>query len=159
MTCARTQVKPELGQSFPGRTKQLWHFDPNYDQGGDQEIHVTYTYYTFLVVGYGWDETFARTGGVNTTGPGVLLAPGEEFSSLSVRTVLQDTNDLERQVRKTHLLRHFILEMIILPRQARDKHRGNTQKEMRFLTGDGCAQDNDDAGSEPDGESAHLDDH
>ena len=104
MTCARTQVKPELGQSFPGRTKQLWHFDPNYDQGGDQEIHVTYTYYTFLVVGYGWDETFARTGGVNTTGPGVLLAPGEEFSSLSVRTVLQDTNDLERQgmgVRKT----------------------------------------------------------
>ena len=34
------EVKPELGQSFPGRTKQLWHFDPNYDQGGDQEIHV-----------------------------------------------------------------------------------------------------------------------
>lgn len=27
-----------------GRTKQLWHFDPNYDQGSDQEIHVTYTY-------------------------------------------------------------------------------------------------------------------
>ena len=37
------EVKPELGQSFPGRTKQLWHFDPNYDQGNDQEIHVTYT--------------------------------------------------------------------------------------------------------------------
>ena len=37
------EVKPELGQSFPGRTKQLWHFDPNYDQGHDQEIHVTYT--------------------------------------------------------------------------------------------------------------------
>ena len=34
------EVKPELGQSFPGRTRQLWHFDPNYDQGGDQEIHV-----------------------------------------------------------------------------------------------------------------------
>eukprot|EP01043_Picozoa_sp_COSAG02_P030947 COSAG02_NODE_1999_length_10148_cov_15.105483_9_plen_135_part_00 len=60
--------------------------------------------YTFLIVGYGWDETYARTGGVNTTGPGVVIAPGEEFSSLSVRTVLQDTNDLERQgmgVRKT----------------------------------------------------------
>ena len=37
------QVKPETDQSFPGRTNQLWHFDPNYDQGGDAEIHVTYT--------------------------------------------------------------------------------------------------------------------
>ena len=60
--------------------------------------------YTFLVVGYGWDVTYAGTGGGNTTGPGVVIAPGDEFSSLSVRTVLQDTNDLERQgmgVRKT----------------------------------------------------------
>ena len=41
---------------------------------------MTYTYYTYLVVGYGWDETYARTGGVNTTGPGVSLAPGEEWA-------------------------------------------------------------------------------
>lgn len=62
------------------------------------------------MVGYGWDETYARTGGSgphnrsHLTGPGVMLHPGEEFSSLSVRTVLQDTNGLERQgmgVRKT----------------------------------------------------------
>jgi hypothetical protein len=32
------------------------------------------------------------------------------------------------QVRKRHFLRHFILKMIILPRQARDKHRESTQK-------------------------------
>jgi hypothetical protein len=38
-----------------------------------------------------------------------------------------------RQVRKRVFLRsHFILNMIILPRQARDKHRENTQKEWCF---------------------------
>ena len=59
---------------------------------------------TFLIVGYGYDTTFHNTGGSNTTGPGVLLASGEEFSSLSVRFVLQDSNEMERQglgVRKT----------------------------------------------------------
>ena len=30
----------------------------------------------------------------------------------------------------------LILTMIILPRQARDKHRESTQKEMRFFAGD-----------------------
>jgi hypothetical protein len=30
--------------------------------------------------------------------------------------------------KKTHLLRHFILNMIILPRQARDKHRENSEQ-------------------------------
>ena len=34
--------------------------------------------------------------------------------------------------KKTPFLRHFVLKMIILPRQARDKHRGNSKKEMRF---------------------------
>ena len=46
------QVKPQVNQSFPGNTEQLWFWDPRYDQCCDQEIHVTYTYYTFLVVGY-----------------------------------------------------------------------------------------------------------
>ena len=32
-------------------------------------------------------------------------------------------------VRKTHLLRHLILKMIILPRQARDKDRENSQRD------------------------------
>jgi hypothetical protein len=98
------QVKPERGQSFPGRTRQFWHMDPNYDQCCDKEIHVTYTYYTFLVVGYTFDTTYFRTGGSQSTGPGALLAAGQSFTSLSVRTVLHDSTDAERQgigVRKT----------------------------------------------------------
>ena len=31
-----------------------------------------------------------------------------------------------------HLLRHFILKMIILPRQARDKHRESTENRRVF---------------------------
>ena len=43
--------------------------------------------------------------------------------------------DRELAVRKRHFLRHFILKMIVYPRQARDKHRESTQKEMRFPIG------------------------
>ena len=35
--------------------------------------------------------------------------------------------------KKTPLLRHFILKMIVLPRQARDRYRENSKKEWRFL--------------------------
>ena len=87
------QVVPELGQSFPGRMKQLWFMDPLYDQGGDQELHVTYTYYTMLVVGYGFN---VRYGGA--TGPGAALAAVDDvFRSLSVREVLHDSNDPDRK--------------------------------------------------------------
>jgi hypothetical protein len=34
--------------------------------------------------------------------------------------------------KNAYLLRHFILKMISLPRQARDRHRESTQKETRF---------------------------
>ena len=37
------------------------------------------------------------------------------------------------EVRKTRLLRHFILKMIILPRQARDKHRENSKQRRVFV--------------------------
>ena len=37
------------------------------------------------------------------------------------------------KVEKTHILRHFILKTIILPRQARDKHRKDSKREI-FLT-------------------------
>ena len=40
------------------------------------------------------------------------------------------------EVRKTHLLRHFVPTMIILPRQARDKHRKNSKRDA-FFAGDG----------------------
>eukprot|EP00756_Hemistasia_phaeocysticola_P051771 Hpha_TRINITY_DN26949_c0_g1::TRINITY_DN26949_c0_g1_i1::g.24849::m.24849 len=86
------QIKPQVGQSFPARTAQQWFFDPLYDQPNDQEIHVTYTYYTFLCIGYGVDVTFG-----GPTGPGVILSAGKSFVSLSVRLVLHDSQDLERQ--------------------------------------------------------------
>jgi hypothetical protein len=55
------------------------------------------SYYTFLVVGYGFNVVYYDTGGANNTGPGALLAPGETFTSLSVRFVLHDASDQERQ--------------------------------------------------------------
>jgi len=39
------------------------------------------------------------------------------------------------QVRKRLLMRRFILKLIILPRQARDKHRKSCEKEVRFHAG------------------------
>jgi hypothetical protein len=38
------------------------------------------------------------------------------------------------QARKRHFLRHLYIKCIILPRQARDKHRENSKK-CRFLAG------------------------
>eukprot|EP00759_Apiculatamorpha_spiralis_P003710 PhF_6_TR11721/c0_g1_i1/m.19116 len=91
-TPATQQVVPQNDQSFPGRTQQLWYFDPMYDQGNDQELHVPYTYYTYLQVGYGVDTTFG-----GSTGPGVLVTATAPFDSISIRTVLHDTTDWERQ--------------------------------------------------------------
>jgi hypothetical protein len=42
--------------------------------------------------------------------------------------VLGNESDCPLPVRKRAFLRHFILKTIILPRQARDKHRESTQK-------------------------------
>ena len=44
-------------------------------------------------------------------------------------------------VRKRVFLRHLYIKMLILPRQARDKHRESTQKQTRFFRrqGLGCA--------------------
>eukprot|EP01046_Picozoa_sp_COSAG06_P043783 COSAG06_NODE_5791_length_3272_cov_22.469587_3_plen_88_part_00 len=41
----------------------------------------------------------------------------------------------ERRLENAYLSRRFILKIIVLPRQARDKHRESTQKERRFVTG------------------------
>ena len=40
--------------------------------------------------------------------------------------------------KKTVLSPRFMLTMIVLPRQARDKHRESTQKRVRFLAGACC---------------------
>jgi hypothetical protein len=37
------------------------------------------------------------------------------------------------QVRKRHFLSHLYIKMMILPRQARDKHRENSKKTTVFL--------------------------
>jgi hypothetical protein len=37
-------------------------------------------------------------------------------------------------LRKTVFLSHFYIKTIVLPRQARDKHRENTKKDAVFLT-------------------------
>jgi hypothetical protein len=45
---------------------------------------------------------------------------------------------VDRPVRGTvnaYPLRHFYIKTIILPRQARDKHRQSTQKELHFSQG------------------------
>ena len=49
---------------------------------------------------------------------------------LMVRAVAQRGEELA--VRKRHCLRRLYLKTIILPRQARDKHREGTQKRTRF---------------------------
>jgi len=43
-------------------------------------------------------------------------------------------------VRKRHFLRHLYIKRIILPRQARDKHRVSTQKRVAFSLRDWCGK-------------------
>jgi hypothetical protein len=86
------QIVPEVSQSFPGRTEQLWFTDPDWDACCDSELHVPYSYYTFLRAGYGPDVTF---GGL--TGPGALVSAAQPFESIAVRLLFHDTSDWERQ--------------------------------------------------------------
>jgi hypothetical protein len=44
-----------------------------------------------------------------------------------------DCRGRKRRLRKTAFLSHFYIKTIILPRQARDKHRESTQKKMPFF--------------------------
>ena len=49
------------------------------------------------------------------------------------------TNGTSMQVRKRHFLSHLYIKCIILPRQARDKHRESTQKSAVFSQAEGHA--------------------
>ena len=60
--------------------------------GDDTQLHVPYTAYTFLVAGYVGDVRFG-----GPTGPGWVLASGSSRSSSSIRVVLHDCDDSERQ--------------------------------------------------------------
>ena len=56
------------------------------------------------------------------------------------KAVLHSTpGEVVGQVRKRHFLRHLYIKCIILPRQARDKHRESTQKRDVFLQGLLCS--------------------
>ena len=77
---------------YYGQTFRKWYSDPQYDQLKDKQLHVDYTAFTFLAVGY---SDSVRYGG--PTGPGVVLAPGDApFESLSVRLTLHDSTEIER---------------------------------------------------------------
>jgi len=79
------------GGSF-GRDFSLWFADADYDACCDQELHVPYTLYTRLLVGY---TASAAYGG--PTGPGAVVTPhGASFHSLSLRTILHDSLSAER---------------------------------------------------------------
>ena len=120
------QQVPAVPDSLLRESPRYWYADPSYDQccddqcmnqivaarrrrvdgvavwppnspidlraGDDTQLHVPYTAYTFLVAGYTQD---VRYGGA--TGPGWALAPGSSRSSSSLRVVLHDCDDTERQ--------------------------------------------------------------
>ena len=87
------QLKPDIPHlATLGRTLADWYIDPEYDQCCDKELHVPYSAYTLLAVGYGWGQIYG-----GPTGPGARLEPGDSFESLSVRVTLHDSTDIERQ--------------------------------------------------------------
>jgi hypothetical protein len=99
------QIVPDPALSFPGRTQQLWYFDDAWDACCDTELHVSYSYYTRLKVGYGPDVTFG-----GPTGPGVLVSAGDAapFESIPVRLLFHDTTDWERQGLGTRRMQQFL---------------------------------------------------
>lgn len=91
-TPATQQVVPVVDQAYPGRTQQYWFFDPAWDACCDGELHVPYTYYTLLQVGYSDDVTFG-----GPTGPGTVVTPSAPWTGQSSRFVLHDSTDWDRQ--------------------------------------------------------------
>ena len=84
-------------------------------EGCDQELHVTYTLYTFLVLGYGVSTTYG-----GTTGPGALLYPGDTFESVGVREIIHDSNEQIRQGKATP------------PLKFNRKNRGKTTQTTKY---------------------------
>lgn len=85
------QVAP-IAANGGGRAQPLWTLDPLYDLCCDASLHVPWTYYTLLSVGYGYDVAFG-----GRTGPGAIVLGGGTFTSIAVRTVLYDSRDPHRQ--------------------------------------------------------------
>eukprot|EP01046_Picozoa_sp_COSAG06_P046963 COSAG06_NODE_6739_length_2801_cov_3.127636_1_plen_81_part_00 len=76
-----------------------------------------------------------RKRALTPSGAGLLLPP-----PLSLPSHLAEQAEVRRVALETVFLSHLYIKMMILPRQARDKHREATQKRDRFLAGAaGCA--------------------
>eukprot|EP00294_Goniomonas_avonlea_P005130 CAMPEP_0114548274 /NCGR_PEP_ID=MMETSP0114-20121206/4894_1 /TAXON_ID=31324 /ORGANISM="Goniomonas sp, Strain m" /LENGTH=871 /DNA_ID=CAMNT_0001732853 /DNA_START=1 /DNA_END=2617 /DNA_ORIENTATION=+ len=91
------QPLPSDQQTLPvaqqvARSHPIWFLDPLYDQCCDRELHVPFTSYTVLIVGYPFNIVYG-----NTTGPGVVVSPGTSWASMSSRCVLHDSDDEERK--------------------------------------------------------------
>ena len=87
------QQVPPVPNSLLRESPRFWYADPHYDRCcDDTQLHVPYTAYTFLVAGYVGDVRFG-----GPTGPGWVLAPGSSRSSSSIRLILHDADDAERQ--------------------------------------------------------------
>jgi hypothetical protein len=94
-------VKPDAGPGteHPGvdlpsaRSVQYWFFDPKYEHCCDGSLHLSWTYYTYLSLGYSFSTAYN-----GSTGPGAIVqSGGGHWESLSVRLLLHDTNEVERK--------------------------------------------------------------
>jgi hypothetical protein len=70
--------------------------------------------------------------GSQTTAGGAVASGGGGYGGRGFFDEQALTVRRQQQVRKRHFLRHLYIKCIILPRQARDKHRENSKK-CRFL--------------------------
>ena len=77
---------------FDQQVQRMWFRDPMYDQCCDKALHIPYTLYTFLIIGYGADMVYG-----SPSGPGANVTATEHFESLSVVEILHDNMDYERQ--------------------------------------------------------------
>lgn len=79
-------------QGFPGRSQNYWYWDPDFDAPNDNELHATWSYYTYLKVGYNWDMSYG-----GPTGPGAIVDPRDTFTAVSWKFLLHDSEELERR--------------------------------------------------------------
>ena len=97
------QVVPDLSMQSPSRTQQFWFFDEAWDACCDQQLHVGFTYYTSLRLGYGYDVIFG-----NTTGPSTFVTAATPFTSIAARLLFHDSTDWERQGLATRRMQTYL---------------------------------------------------
>jgi hypothetical protein len=79
----------------------------------------------------GWRHQYGAAFDLNGWKKLKALIPADHLSNTKVAKLLAKTEAEmmnQAQVRKRHFLSHLYIKCIILPRQARDKHRKNSKK-------------------------------